>query len=120
MLQTCVRPICDQVAPPGTDAASARPFGWAWIWRSLWLRKWELIAVFLLTVAVYAAGIVLPIFTQLAIDMIVNGTASPQLIWLAAGAVAAIGIEAVLTSLRQTLVERLVSFLSRRISRKAF
>jgi ABC-type bacteriocin/lantibiotic exporter with double-glycine peptidase domain len=41
-------------------------------------------------------------------------------IWLAAGATAAIVIEAALTRLRQGLVMRLVGFLSRRISRKAF
>jgi ABC-type bacteriocin/lantibiotic exporter with double-glycine peptidase domain len=98
----------------------ARPFGWAWVWGSLWLRKWELVATFLLTVAVYAAGLVLPIFTQRAVDMIANGTAGRQLVWLGIGAIAAVGIEAALTSLRQSLVMRLISFLNRRISRKAF
>src|ERR1700730_4393411 len=49
------------------------------VWGSLWLRKWELVAVFLLTVAVYAAGLVLPICTQRAVDMIANGTAGRQL-----------------------------------------
>ena len=78
------------------------------------------IAVFLLTVAVYAAGLVLPICTQRAVDMIANGTAGRQLVWLGTGATAAVGIEAALTSLRQSLVMRLISFLDRRISRKAF
>jgi subfamily B ATP-binding cassette protein HlyB/CyaB len=98
----------------------ARPFGWAWVWGSLWLRKWELVATFLLTVAVYAAGLVLPIFTQRAVDMIANGAAGRQLVWLGIGAIAAVGIEAALTSLRQSLVMRLISYLNRRISRKAF
>jgi ABC-type bacteriocin/lantibiotic exporter with double-glycine peptidase domain len=52
----------------------------AWVWSSLWLRKWQLVAVFLLTVAVYAAGLVLPICTQRAVDMIANGTAGRQLV----------------------------------------
>jgi ABC-type bacteriocin/lantibiotic exporter with double-glycine peptidase domain len=99
---------------------AARLFGWAWVWGSLWLRKWELVAVFLLTVAVYAAGLVLPICTQRAVDMIANGTAGRQLVWLGTGATAAVGIEAALTSLRQSLVMRLINFLDRRISRKAF
>lgn len=95
-------------------------FGWAWVCRTLWLRKWALVAVFVLTVGVYAAELVMPIFTQRAVDMIAKGMASPQLVWLAFGAIAAIAIEAGLTVLRQSLVQRLVSFLSRRMSRKAF
>jgi ABC-type bacteriocin/lantibiotic exporter with double-glycine peptidase domain len=95
-------------------------FGWSWVWRSLWLRKWELISALTLTVVVYAVGLVLPIFTQRAIDIITKDVAGRQLIWLAAGATAAIVVEAALTRLRQGLVMRLVGFLSRRISRKAF
>jgi hypothetical protein len=86
--------------------ALARPFGWTWVWRSLWLRrKCELVAVFLRTDAVHSAGLVLPIF---------------RLVWLGTGAIAAVGIEAALTSLRQSLAIRLTSLLSRRISGKAF
>jgi hypothetical protein len=61
-----------------------------------------------------------PIFTQRAVDMIANGTAGRQLVWLGFGAIAAVGIEAALTSVRQSLVMRLISLLNGRISRKAF
>jgi ABC-type protease/lipase transport system fused ATPase/permease subunit len=120
MSQAHAQPIDDEAMTAASGETPARPFGWAWVWSSLWLRKWQLVAVFLLTVAVYAAGLVLPICTQRAVDMIANGTAGRQLVWLGTTAIAAVGIEAALTSLRQSLVMRLISFLNRRISRKAF
>jgi subfamily B ATP-binding cassette protein HlyB/CyaB len=108
------------MASESPRAATRIAFGWAWVWRSLWLRKWQLGAVFILTVAVYAAGLVLPVFTQRAVDMIAAGVASPLLVWLAAGALAAIAVEAVLTSWRQRLVLGLGRYLDRRIARKSF
>jgi len=120
MAQTYSPPIRDAVITSGASETPAQRFGWTWVWHTLLLRKWELVAVFLLTLGVYAAGLVMPIFTQRAVDAIANGTASAQLIWLASGAIAAIGIEAALTALRQSFVQRLIRFLSRRMSRKAF
>jgi hypothetical protein len=64
---------------PMAAATVERPapmFGWASVWRSLWLRKWQLAGVFVLTVGVYAAGLALPILTQRAVDMIASGTAA--------------------------------------------
>ena len=115
-------PVRDEPKPamPGSQLAKGRGFDWAWVWRSLLLRKWHLATVSLLTVAVYAAGLVLPIFTQRAVDIIAAGVASLELVWLATGALVAIILEAVLTSLRESLVIRLCSFLDRRISRLAF
>jgi ABC-type bacteriocin/lantibiotic exporter with double-glycine peptidase domain len=120
MAQTCVRPMSDEVITTGGRETSAQRFGWAWVCRTLWLRKRELVAVFALTIGVFAAGLAMPIFTQRAVDTIAKGTATPQLLWLAFGAIAAIAIEAALSGLRQSLVQRLVKFLSRRMSRKAF
>jgi ABC-type bacteriocin/lantibiotic exporter with double-glycine peptidase domain len=122
MLQPHTGPVRDEPAPasPGSQLAKERGFDWAWVWHSLLLRKWHLATVSLLTVAVYAAGLVLPICTQRAVDIIAAGTASLELVWLATGALVAIILEAVLTSLREGLVIRLCSFLDRRISRLAF
>jgi ABC-type bacteriocin/lantibiotic exporter with double-glycine peptidase domain len=106
-----------------TEAAgetAARPFGWGWLWRSLRMRKWQLLAVLTLTVIVYAAGLVLPLCTQQAVDLIVAGAVDAQLVWLGAAAVVAIGIEAALTSVREELVSRLTYFLKRRISARTF
>ncbi len=106
-----------------TEAAgdtAARPFGWAWVRHSLRLRKWQLLTVIVLTMVVYAAGLVFPLCTQQAVDLIAAGTVGMQLIWLGTAAVVAIAVEAALTGLRQKLVIRLTSFLNRRISRKAF
>ena len=122
MLQPQTGPVRDESMPAarGSQLAKKRGFDWAWVWRRLLLRKWHLAAVLLLTVCVYAAGLVLPIFTQRAVDIIAGGTASLELVWLATGALVAIILEAVLTSLRESLVIRLCSFLERRISRLAF
>ena len=95
-------------------------FGWASVWRSLWLRKWQLAGVFVLTVGVYAAGLALPILTQRAVDMIASGTAGPQLVWFAGGAIVAIGCELTMSSQRESLTIHLLSFLETRISRQAF
>lgn len=80
MSQAHAQPNGDEAMTAASGETPARPFGWAWVWSSLWLRKWQLVAVFLLTVAVYAAGLVLPICTQRAVDMIANGTAGRQLV----------------------------------------
>jgi ABC-type bacteriocin/lantibiotic exporter with double-glycine peptidase domain len=102
------------------DALPLRPFGWAWVWRSLWLRKWQLVSTFALTIAVYAAGLVLPICTQRAVDLIAAGQAGSPLIGLGMAAIVAIGVEASLISVREKVVIRLTGFLERRISRRAF
>jgi ABC-type bacteriocin/lantibiotic exporter with double-glycine peptidase domain len=122
MTQPHTGPVRDAPKPavPGSQRAKGRGFDWAWVWRSLLLRKWHLATAFLLTIAVYAAGLVLPIFTQRAVDIIAAGTANLELIWLGAGALVAMILEAVLTSLRERLVIRLCTFLDRRISRMAF
>jgi len=120
MSEICAEAIHEQVMAAAVGEIAARPFGWGWVWRSLWLRRWQLAAVFVLTVAGYAAGLVLPLCTQQAVDLIATGTVGSQLVWLGAAAVVAIGIEAALTYIRQKLVIRLTSFLERRIARKAF
>jgi ATP-binding cassette subfamily B protein len=99
---------------------AAQPFGWGWVWRSLRLRKWQLLMVSILTVAGDAAGLVFPLCTQQAVDLIAAGTVGWQLGWLGVAAVIAIAIEAVLSTLRQKLAMRLTSFLNRRISRMTF
>jgi ATP-binding cassette subfamily B protein len=106
------------VASGGEPAV--QPFGWHWVWRSLRLRKWHLAAVLALTLADYAAGLVFPLCTQQAVDLIAAGVVGMQLVWLAAAAVASIGVEAALTSLRQKLVIRVTNFIDRRLARKAF
>jgi ABC-type bacteriocin/lantibiotic exporter with double-glycine peptidase domain len=122
MLQLCARGVRHQAEPVAKRGSSHLPrrLGWAWVWASLRLRAWQLAALLALTIAAYAAGLVLPVLTQHAVDRIAEGTVSLDLLWLAAGAVAAIVVEAVFTSWRQRLVIRLGGFLSRRISRKAF
>jgi ABC-type bacteriocin/lantibiotic exporter with double-glycine peptidase domain len=112
--------VDEQPATAAAGTPGARPFGWGWVWRSLRLRKWQMLAVFALTLAVYAAGLVFPLCTQQALDLIAAGNVSATLLWFGAAAVAAIGIEAALTSVRQRLEIRLTSFLNQRISRKAF
>jgi hypothetical protein len=101
-------------------APPLRPFGWAWAWRTLWLRKWQLLAVFGLTITVYGAGLVLPICTQRAVDLIAAGNAGLPLVGLGIGAIVAIAAEAVLMSTREKVVISLLAFLERRISRRAF
>jgi hypothetical protein len=59
--------------PMTAGATAPRPFGWTWVWRSLRLRKWRLLSVFALTFTVYAAGLVLPLCTQQAVDLIAAG-----------------------------------------------
>jgi ATP-binding cassette subfamily B protein len=120
MQGTLAETIDDKPTIAAAGDTPARPFGWAWVWRSLRLRKWQLATVLALTMAVYTAGLVFPLCTQQAIDLIAAGTVGVQLVWLGAAAVVAIAIEAMLTSLRQKLVIRLTSFLNSRISRKAF
>jgi ABC-type bacteriocin/lantibiotic exporter with double-glycine peptidase domain len=117
---TLAETIDDKSAMAAAVGAAGRPFGWGWVWRALRLRKWQLLTVLVMTVAVYTAGLVFPLCTQQAIDLIAAGTVGVQLIWFGAAAVLAIGIEAALTGLRQKLVIRLTSFLNSRISRKAF
>jgi ABC-type bacteriocin/lantibiotic exporter with double-glycine peptidase domain len=102
------------------DALPLRPFGWAWVWRSLWLRKWQLVSVFALTLTVYVAGLVLPICTQRAVDLIAAGSAGLPLAGLAMAAIVAIAAEAFLMSTRERVVINLTAFLERRISRRAF
>jgi ABC-type bacteriocin/lantibiotic exporter with double-glycine peptidase domain len=84
------------------------------------LRKWQLFAVLALTVTVYAAGLVLPLCTAQAVDLIAAGTVGLQLVWLGAAAVIAIAIETGLTSVRQKMVIDLTDFLKRRISSRTF
>jgi ABC-type bacteriocin/lantibiotic exporter with double-glycine peptidase domain len=76
MTQPHTGPVCDEPKPalPGSERAKGRGLDWLWVWRSLLLRKWRLATVFLLTVAVYVAGLVLPIFTQHPVDMIAAGS----------------------------------------------
>jgi ABC-type bacteriocin/lantibiotic exporter with double-glycine peptidase domain len=112
--------IDDKSTTAAAGETAAQAFGWAWVWRSLRLRKWQLVAVSVLTIAGDAAGLVFPLATQQAVDLIATGTVGLQLVWLGAAALVTIGIEAALSSLRQKLVIRLTSFLNRRISRKVF
>jgi ATP-binding cassette subfamily B protein len=110
----------DQTPSAAAKEAPAQPFGWRWVWRSLRLRKWHLAAVLALTLGDYAAGLVFPLCTQQALDLIAAGAVGVPLLWLGAAAVAAVGAEAALTSLRQKIVIRVTNFIDRRISRKAF
>jgi ABC-type bacteriocin/lantibiotic exporter with double-glycine peptidase domain len=114
-----------EAIPEMPDTATAvekppRPFGWVWVWRSLRLRKWRVAAILALTVAVYAAGLALPLCTQQAVDLIAAGAVDLRLAWLGAAAVIAIAIETALTSVREKLVLGLSNFLKRRISSRAF
>src|SRR5579864_5492077 len=120
MSESGAEAVDDGLVAAAAGASAARPLGWAWVWRSLWLRRWQLLAVFVLTVAVSGAALVLPICTQRAVDLIAGGNAGLPLVALGLGAVVAIGVEAGLTSLRQKKVIQLTNFLERRISRRAF
>ncbi len=120
MPATLAKSIDDKPTTAAPAETAARSFGWRWVWRSLRLRKWHLLAVFTLTVAVYAAGLVLPLCTQQAVDLIAAGAVNAHLVWLGAAAIVAIGIEAALTSARQKLVIGLTDFLRRRISSRTF
>lgn len=95
-------------------------FGWTWIARALWARKWHAILVLGLTGAGYAAGLVLPVVTQRAVDAAVAGQGLDALVWFGVFAAAAVVIEALLSSWRHGLVTDLGSFLDRRVSRAAF
>jgi ATP-binding cassette subfamily B protein len=110
----------DGTPPAAANETPARPFGWGWVWRSLRLRRWQLAAVLALTLGDYAAGLVFPLCTQQAVDLIGAGAVGLPLLWLGTAAVAAVGVEAALTSLRRKLEIRVTTFLDRRISRKAF
>jgi ABC-type bacteriocin/lantibiotic exporter with double-glycine peptidase domain len=120
MSVTVTEAIHEEPAATAAGGTAPRPFGWAWVWRSLRLRKWQVAAVLALTVAVYAAGLALPLCTQQAVDLIAAGTVDMQLVWLSAAAVIAIAMDAALTSVREKLVLDLSVFLKRRISSRAF
>jgi ABC-type bacteriocin/lantibiotic exporter with double-glycine peptidase domain len=120
MSECCAEGAGDKLTAAVVDARPLRPFGWAWVWRSLWLRKWQLVAVFALTVTVYGAGLVLPICTQRAVDLIAAGSAGWPLVGLGMAAIVAITVEASLISVREKVTIRLTAFLERRISRRAF
>jgi ABC-type bacteriocin/lantibiotic exporter with double-glycine peptidase domain len=120
MSECVVEGAADELTAAVIDAPPFRPFGWAWAWRTLWLRKWQLLAVFGLTITVYGAGLVLPICTQRAVDLIAAGNAGLPLVGLGLGAIVAIAAEAVLMSTREKVVISLLAFLERRISRRAF
>ena len=111
--------------PPALPSRSAEPsptggMGWAWIWRSLLLRKWRLGSVFLMTAGVYASGLAQPVLAQRAVDAILAGASPASLLGLGGGALAAMLAEALLTYRRQALVIELGSFLDRRVARRAF
>ncbi len=112
--------IGDKPAAAPAAGTAARPFGWGWVWRSLRLRKWQLLAVFTLTVTVYAAGLVLPLCTQQAVDLIGADAVDGRLVWLAAAAAVSIAVETALTAVRQKLVIGLTDFLRHRISSRTF
>ena len=86
----------------------------------LLLRRGQVASILVMTGVVYAASLVFPISTQMAVDAIVVGRADWALVGLALTAVAAIGLEAAIASWRQKLVIRLVAFIDRRVSRKVF
>ena len=100
-----------------TDQSS---FGWTWIARSLLLRHKQAGTFIGLTAVGYGANLVLPIATQTAVDAIVGGRADLELAGVAFLALAAIEVEAAVSSWRQRLVVRLGAFLDRRFSRRAF
>ena len=68
-------PVRDEPKPamPGSQRGKGHGFDWVLVWRSLLLRKWHVATVSLSTIAVYAAGLVLPICTQSAVDIIAGG-----------------------------------------------
>lgn len=96
------------------------PFGWRWIGRSLFLRRWQALTVIALAGVFYAAGLVLPIATQRAVDAIVARQAGRELAGLFFLALGAIALEAAVYRWQRNLVIDLGSFLERRISRRVF
>lgn len=96
-------------------------FGWRWIGKALMLRRRQALAVLALTGLGYGIGLVFPITIQKAVDAVVAGEATTALVvGLAAAALAAVGLEAAVSYAHQRLLIRLVTFLDRRVSRRAF
>lgn len=108
----------DRRMPPRRNAN----FGWLWLFRTLRPRRSQLTAVIGLTACVYAAGLALPVGTQLAIDGIIKGHAdlSLVLLFLFLALAASIMIETLASKRRQRQIMDLGRFLDRRISRAAF
>jgi ABC-type bacteriocin/lantibiotic exporter with double-glycine peptidase domain len=100
--------------------AKGHEFGWHWIFRTLWIRKTQMVVVALTTGIVYGASIVPPVLTQRAIDMAIKGSGGWPLLWLGVAAFAAVLVEAGATSARQSLLIELGVFLDRRVARNAF
>lgn len=101
--------------------SSLPAFGWRWIGKALLLRRRQALAVLALTGLGYAVGLVFPITIQKAVDAVVGGEATTALIaGLALAALAAVGLEAAVSYAHQRLLIRLVTFLDRRVSRRAF
>jgi ABC-type bacteriocin/lantibiotic exporter with double-glycine peptidase domain len=102
---------------PGAGPA---PFGWRWIGNLLLLRRRQAAAILLLSGTAYAAGLIFPISTQMAVDAIVAGRSGLPLATFGLVALIAIIVEAGVTYRRERLVIDLGIFLDRRISRRAF
>ena len=95
----------------------AKRFSWRWIARSLLLRRRQAGLLFVLSMVVFASGLVFPIAIQKAVDRIVAHRLGLDLPLLAIAVGTALVIECHASRVRQNLVNELGIFLDRRISR---